>query len=116
MASLEQSLLFSSCKLSYYVLHWSLMIRSFKHKGLERLFVEDSTNGIRADQAKRSRVILAQLDSADSLRALDLPGLRLHALKGRLAGEHSLTVSGNWRIIFRFNSGDACDVDYVDYH
>ncbi len=62
------------------------------------------------------RRVLSALDAAESPQALDLPGYRLHPLKGNLAGLWSVTVSGNWRIVFRFEDGDAYDVDLLDYH
>ena len=95
---------------TYYV------IRSFKHKGLLRFFTEGSSQGVQADHIKRLRIMLAQLDSAENLKALDLPGLRLHPLKGRLYGFYSLAISGNWRLVFRFSNGDVFEVDYLDYH
>jgi proteic killer suppression protein len=60
--------------------------------------------------------VLANLDVALRPSDLDLPGYRLHPLRGRLKGMWSVTISGNWRIIFRFEDGDAFDVDLVDYH
>ncbi len=71
---------------------------------------------MRADQAKRIADILAHLDRADHPSDLDLPGYRLHPLKGDLKGAWSVTLSGNWRVTFRFENGDAIDVDLVDYH
>lgn len=62
------------------------------------------------------RDILARLDAARTVADLDLPGLRLHSLKGLLSGFHAITVRANWRVIFRFEDGDAYDVDYLDYH
>lgn len=92
------------------------MIQSFRHKGLEKFFVAGKTTGIRADHAKRLRLILARLAAAQSPRDMDLPGLRLHPLKGSLKGHHAVDVSGNWRVTFRFDGGDAVDVNYLDYH
>lgn len=68
------------------------------------------------NQVRRIRAVLAHLDEAVQPRALDLPGYRLHALKGDLKGFWSVTVSGNWRIVFRCEDGDVHDVDLVDYH
>jgi proteic killer suppression protein len=76
----------------------------------------DNPSGIRADQAARIRDVLAHLDRAEMPADLDLPGYRLHALKGDLKGHWSVTISGNRRIIFRFADGDAFDVDLADYH
>ena len=92
------------------------MITSFRHKGLQKFFVSGKTSGIRADHAKRLRIILARLSAARTPSDMDLPGLRLHSLKGDLAGSFAVNVSGNWRITFRFDGPDAADVDYVDYH
>ena len=92
------------------------MIKTFRHKGLKRFFENDDASGIRADQAGRIRDVLAHLDLAESPGDLGLPGYRLHALKGDLKGYWSVTISGNWRITFRFGVGDAYDVDLVDYH
>ena len=92
------------------------MIRSFRHKGLEKLFTAGRTTGIRADHAKRARLILARLNAAQSPRDMALPGLRLHPLKGDWDGFYAVNVSGNWRIVFRFEGPDVFDVDYLDYH
>lgn len=92
------------------------MIQTFRHKGLKRFFETESKAGIIAEQAKRLRLILARLDAAREPRDMDLPGLRLHPLSGDLSGFWSVTVSGNWRVIFRFEGPDVFDVDYRDYH
>lgn len=92
------------------------MIRSLKHKGLQRLFEEGVKSGIRPDHAKRLRLILGALNAAVSPKDMDLPGLRLHELKGERKGTWSVTVSGNWRVTFRVEGKDAIDVDYEDYH
>ena len=92
------------------------MIQSFRHKGLRRLYESDDHRGLRADQADRLRRILARLDAASAATDMDLPGYRLHPLKGDLSGFHSVTVSGNWRVVFRFENGHATQVDLVDYH
>lgn len=92
------------------------MLKTFAHKGLKRLFESDDPSGVRADQVRRIRAVLAHLDEAGQPRDLDLPGYRLHALRGSLKGYWSVTVSGNWRIVFRFERGDTLDVDLVDYH
>lgn len=65
---------------------------------------------------KRLRIILALLDTAETLDDVALPGMRLHPLKGTLEGSYAVSVSGNWRVIFRFEEGDVLDVDYIDYH
>lgn len=92
------------------------MIRSFRHKGLRRLYERDETRGVAAEHAAKLKDILAVLDEAQSPEDLNLPGFRLHALKGDLKGFYAVTVRANWRVIFRFEDGDAFDVDYVDYH
>ncbi|HEX8521194.1 MAG TPA: type II toxin-antitoxin system RelE/ParE family toxin [Tepidisphaeraceae bacterium] len=92
------------------------MIRSFRHKGLAKFFLTGTTRGIRADQAKRLRQILSRLHASTSPADMDLPGLRLHGLKGDRSGYFAVDVSGNWRVVFRFEGVDAADVDYVDYH
>lgn len=92
------------------------MLKTFRHKGLKRLFENDDLSGIRADQVRRIRDVLAHLDEAEHPADLNLPGYRLHPLRGELKGCWSLTISGNWRIVFRFEGGHAFDVDLVDYH
>ena len=92
------------------------MIRTIKHRGLKRLFEQGDLSKVRADQLKRIRDVLAHLDGAVESSDIDLPGYRLHRLKGNLKGHWSVTVSGNWRITFRFEDGEALDVDLVDYH
>ena len=92
------------------------MIVSFRHKGLERLYFKDSVAGIQPVHAPKLRRILAALDAASSLDELNLPGYRLHPLKGNLQGHYSLWVSGNWRVTFRFIAQDVELVDYQDYH
>ncbi len=92
------------------------MIRSFKHRALRRLYENGDRSGIGADLIRRVENILATLDAADSPQALDLPGYRLHKLKGAYKGYWAVTVRANWRIIFRFENGDALDVELIDYH
>lgn len=93
------------------------MIVSFRHRGLRRLYETGDTRGVQPDQAKRIRRILTTLDAAITLDDVSLlPGMRLHALRGDYAGFWSLSVNGNWRIVFRFEAGRAADVDLVDYH
>lgn len=100
--------------LSLYAYVW--MIVSFKHKGLKRLHEKGDRSQIGADLVRRVENILATLDAADSPRALDLPGYRLHPLKDDRKNFWAVTVRANWRIIFRFESGDFFDVELVDYH
>jgi proteic killer suppression protein len=92
------------------------MIRAFRHKGLAKFFATGSRAGIQAAHAQRLGLILAALNAAVAPRDMGLPGLKLHALKGGRAGSWSVSVSGNWRITFRFSGKDAVDVDYEDYH
>jgi len=92
------------------------MIRSFKHKGLARFFSTGSTAGIQAAHARRLRLILGRLNAASLVKDMKLPGLRLHELTGNRRGTWSVTVSGNWRVTFRFKAGDAEVVNYEDYH
>ena len=92
------------------------MIRSFRHKGLKRLYEEDDSRGISADHAVKLCDILARLDAAVTVADLDVPGFRLHPLKGQEKGFWAVTVRANWRVIFRFSERAAMDVDYVDYH
>jgi toxin HigB-1 len=84
---------------------------------LKRLYETDSARGVPASFADKLRDMLAALDAAFSVADVGrYPGWRLHALKGDLTGFSSLTVSGNWRLTFRFEDGDAFDLDLVDYH
>ncbi len=92
------------------------MIQNFRHKGLQRLFVDGERRGIRPDLRERIENILAVLSRARAPGDMKLPGFRLHPLKGRLNGFWSVTVRANWRIIFRFQGGNVRDVDLVDYH
>ncbi len=92
------------------------MIRSIRHKGLKRLYEDDDRRGIAGEHVQRLRDILARLDASTTIADMDLPGFRLHPLKGELKGFWAVTVRANWRVIFRFAEGEALDVDYVDYH
>jgi proteic killer suppression protein len=92
------------------------MIKSFKHKGLERFFTKGSTAGIKAAHATKISDRLAFLHAATCIDDIDKPGYRLHALKGKLKGHWAINVSGNWRIVFKFQDGDAFVVNYEDYH
>ncbi len=92
------------------------MIRRFRHRGLKRLFERGDPSKVSADQRERIALALADLDDAVRPGDLDLPGYRLHRLKGNVKAFWSLSISGNWRIVFRFEAGDAYDVDLVDYH
>ena len=92
------------------------MIRSIRHKGLRRLYEDGDLRGVMAEHAEKLRDILARLDAAGSVADMDLPGFRLHPLKGGLTGLWAVTVRANWRVIFRIADGEAWDVDYLDYH
>lgn len=92
------------------------MIKSFAHKGLEMFFSTGSKAGIQAVHAPRLKRQLAQLGQASEPRDMNVPGWKLHPLKGELAGHWAVWVSGNWRVTFRFEGADASVVDYQDYH
>ena len=92
------------------------MIERFKHKGLRLLFENDDRSKVRVDQAARLRLILAALNAAGRIEDMNQPTFRLHPLKGEFKGFWAVTVRANWRIIFRFENGDACDVEMLDYH
>jgi proteic killer suppression protein len=94
-----------------------MAIRSFRHKGLKRLYDDGEARDVPADLTKRIADVLLAIDEASRPQDVGLfPGWRLHPLKGNLKGFWSVSVSGNWRVIFRFEKGDAFDVDLVDYH
>jgi toxin HigB-1 len=92
------------------------MIGSFKHKGLRQLFDSDNPRGVNPEHIRKIKQILAVMHAAEKIADLDLATFRLHPLKGDLAGFWSITVRANWRIIFKFESGHAFDVDLIDYH
>lgn len=92
------------------------MIKSFKHKGLEKFYKSGSTAGIQAKHKNRLRLILSNLDQAESPDDMDLHGLRLHPLSGSRKDIWSVTVNGNWRVTFRFVGRDPEIVNYEDYH
>jgi len=93
-----------------------MAILKFRHKGLERYFLRGSTAGIQPRHAARLRLILGRLNASVEPRDMSLPGLELHPLKGERKGTWAVSVSGNWRITFRFSGSDVEDVDYEDYH
>jgi toxin HigB-1 len=92
------------------------MIKTFSHKGIEAFFKKGTKAGIQAAHSERLRRQLAQLNQAQSSSDMNLPGWRLHPLSGKLDGHWAVSVSGNWRLTFRFEDGDAFLVDYQDYH
>ena len=92
------------------------MIASFKHRGLRRLYEGDDHQSVSAAHVDKIKRILARLDEAADVRNMALPGFGLHPLKGKLKGLWAVSVSGNWRIVFGFEKGNAYDVDLIDYH
>lgn len=92
------------------------MIRSIRHRGLKRLHENDDSRGVITEHVIKLRDILARLDAAQGIADMDIPGFRLHSLKGEMKGFWSVTVRANWRVIFRVAGHDAFDIDYVDYH
>jgi toxin HigB-1 len=92
------------------------MIRSFRHRGLEAFFEGVTTKRVTPRHIERLGDILSVLDHALGPSDLNIPTLRLHPLKGKLKGHWAVSVSGNWRVTFRFENGDVYDVDYIDYH
>lgn len=92
------------------------MIASFKHRGLKALYDGRTARRVAPEHLRKLRRILAVLDRSRGPEGMDLPGFGLHELKGRMKGHHAVSVSGNWRVTFRFEDGSAVDVDYVDYH
>ena len=92
------------------------MIKSFRHRGLKRLFEREDRSLIRPDFIDTVENILFVLDEALSVQALAIPRYRLHPLKGKFKGYWSVTVKANWRIIFRFEEGHAYGVELIDYH
>lgn len=92
------------------------MIKSFRHKGIERFFETGSKAGIQPQHAKRLRMELAALYTAQSIEDMDIPGFRLHPLKGPEKGRWPIWVNGNWRLTFEFVDGHAHVLDYEDYH
>jgi proteic killer suppression protein len=92
------------------------VIASFKHRGLKRLYENDDHRGVSLAHVDKIKRILARLDEATGIRNMALPGFQLHPLKGKLKGLWAVSVSGNWRVVFRFENGNAYDVDLIDYH
>ncbi len=92
------------------------MIRSFKHRGLKALYEGRTAKRVSPEHVEKLRDILGVLEGSPGPTDMDLPGFRLHRLKGQQKGHWAVSVSGNWRVTFRFDDGHAVDVDYVDYH
>ena len=92
------------------------MIKSFRHKGLKKFYQSASVAGIQPHHAKRLRMQLAALETATTIQDMDIPGFRLHRLKGRQKDRWSIWVNGNWRLTFEFREGHAFTLAYEDYH
>lgn len=92
------------------------MILSFRHRGLRELYNGRSARRVAPEHVRKLTRILAVLDRSTKPRDMNLPGFRLHQLTGRLTGHYAVTVSGNWRVTFRFEEGHVLEVDYMDYH
>lgn len=92
------------------------MIKSFRHKGLKKFYGTGKVSGIQPNHAKRLRMQLVALDTATTAEDMDIPGFKLHELKGTDQGRWSIWVNGNWRITFEFRDGHAYVLDYEDYH
>jgi proteic killer suppression protein len=92
------------------------VIRSFRHKGIERFYLTGSTSGIQAKHVGRLRLQLARLETASAPGDMGAPGWKLHPLKGRLKDHWAVSVDSHWRLTFIFEDGDAALVDYQDYH
>jgi proteic killer suppression protein len=92
------------------------MVKSFRHKGLKKFYETGSDAGIQSTHKSRVRMILIALETSLEIEDMDIPGLKLHALKGKLKERFAVSVSGNWRITFEFRDGNAYILDYEDYH
>ena len=92
------------------------MIKSFRHSGLKELYEEGRSARVAQGNVLKLLRILTALDRSSSSSGMDIPGFRLHPLKGRMKGLYAVSVSANWRVTFRFKDGHAVDVDYLDYH
>lgn len=92
------------------------MIKSIRHKGLRKFFEAGTTAGVQASHAKRLRMQLAALDTAQTIEDMNIPGFALHPLKGEMRGRWSISINGNWRLTFEFQDGNAYVLDYEDYH
>ncbi len=99
-----------------YAIYTIFVIQSFRHKGLQRLFEKDDRRKVSAQDVQKLEHILAVLNRAVKTEDMNLPGFRLHPLKGKLKGFCSPTVRANWRETFRIKNGNAYDVDLIDYH
>ncbi len=93
-----------------------MTIQTFRHKGLKKFFVNGDKSGIQPTYISKISLILDLLNGATIAQDMDFPGSNFHSLKGNLREFYSVSVTGNWRIIFKFKNGDAYEVDLVDYH
>ena len=89
---------------------------SFRHRGLEALYDGRRAGRVSPEHVQKLRRILVFLNRSSGPQDMNLPGFRLHQLSDQLRGYYAVSVSGNWRVIFRFEDGHAADVDYLDYH
>ena len=105
--------LLDKCNHVGYILR---MIKSFVHKGLQKFFLTGTTKGIQSNHADKLGRILDRLDASSKIDDMNAPGYALHKLKGTLKSHYSVKVSGNWRVIFKFENGEAYVLDYLDYH
>ena len=92
------------------------MIGGFRHRGLKRFYESGETRRLPSEDIGRIRRIISRLDASATPQDMEAPGFHLHRLKGELRGFWSVTVRANWRVIFRFENGEAQDVDLIDYH
>lgn len=92
------------------------MIQSFRHKGLRKFFESGSAAGIQPHHARRLQMLLTALDTSQTIEDMNIPGFRLHPLKGEAKGRWSVWVNGSWRLTFEFKDGHAYVLDYEDYH
>ena len=92
------------------------MIKSFKHRGLKKFFTNGDQKGVNSKHASRLEERLQALHTATEIEDMDIPGWKLHGLKGNRQDQWSISVSGNWRIVFEFENGNAYIVNYEDYH
>ena len=92
------------------------MIVSFRHKGLRKFYETGSLAGVQVAHGKRLQMQLAALDTAETIEDMNIPGFRLHPLKGSDKGRWSIWVNGSWRLTFEFLDGNVHILDYEDYH
>ena len=111
--SSEERELIDNCHSTLYT-WW--VIKTFRHRGLKELYERGQSSRVDSKHVAKLQRILTALDQSSSPRGMDIPGFRLHPLKGRLRGHYAVSVSGNWRVTFRFADSEAVDVDYLDYH